>query len=133
MNKIIVKIIEGRKILLKPFSDEFISKDYLSWINDGETTRFIQKAHKNTSLEDLHFFANQLINSDVDYFFAIVLKKNLIHIGNVRLGPIDFKEMKSNFGIMIGNKDFRGCGVGTEVIELIKAFTSIEKNGIKVY
>ena len=39
------------------------------------------------------------------------------------LGPIDFNLMKSNFGIMIGNKDFRGCGVGAEVIELIKDFS----------
>ena len=73
--------------------------------------------------QDFNEAANQMIDSNKDYFFAIVLKKNQLHIGNVRLGPIDYKLMKSNFGIMIGNKDFRGCGVGTEVLELIKDFS----------
>ena len=113
------KII-GNKTLLEPFSHKFINDDYLAWMNDKDTTKFIKKAKKNTTLEDLHFFANEMIASKVDYFFAILLKKNLQHIGNVRLGPIDFKLMKSNFGIMIGSKNFRGIGVGTEVLKLIK-------------
>ena len=123
MKKLKIKSIQGNNVLLKPFSKEFISKDYLVWMNDIETTKYIHKAKRNTSLEDLYYFANQMIDSNKDYFFAIVLKKNQLHIGNVRLGPIDYKSMKSNFGIMIGNKDFRGCGVGTEVLELIKDFS----------
>ena len=63
-----------------------------------------------------------MISSETDYFFAILLKKNLHHVGNVRLGPIDFKLMKSNFGILIGSKNYRGCGIGTEALELIKEF-----------
>jgi ribosomal-protein-alanine N-acetyltransferase len=46
-----------------------------------------------------------------------------LHIGNVRLGPIDSQFKKSNFGILIGNKNFHGQGVATEVLELIKRFS----------
>ena len=123
MKKPQIKPIQGSAILLKPFSKEFMSQDYLSWMNNAETTKFIQKAKNNTSMDELYSFANEMINSQTDYFFAIILKKNLLHIGNVRLGPIDFNLMSSNFGIMIGNKDFRGCGVGAEVLELIKDFS----------
>tara|TARA_Y100000389_G_C17467924_1_gene527429 strand:+ start:1540 stop:2100 length:561 start_codon:yes stop_codon:yes gene_type:complete len=118
-----IKSIKGNKILLEPFSHKFINDDYLAWMNDKDTTKFIQKAKKNNTLEDLNLFANEMIASEVDYFFAILLKKNLQHVGNVRLGPIDFKLMKSNFGIMIGSKNFRGCGIGTEVLKLIKEFS----------
>ena len=31
--------------------------------------------------------------------------------------------MQSNFGIMIGNKHFRGRGIGSEVLGLIKEFS----------
>ncbi len=117
-----IERIEGSKILLEPFSKKFINDNYLSWMNDEETTKFIQKAKKKTSIEDLHLFANEMTSSKVDYFFAILLKKNFQHVGNVRLGPIDFKLMKSNFGILIGNKNNRGCGIGTEVIKLVKEF-----------
>ena len=83
----------------------------------------LYKKQKNTSIEDLHLFANQMINSDKDYFFAIIYKEDSIHIGNVRLGPIDYDLMQSNFGIMIGNKHFRGRGIGSEVLGLIKEFS----------
>ena len=49
-------------------------------------------------------------------------KESKKHIGNVRIGPIDFNLMKSKFGILIGDKSFHGCGVATEVLELIKHF-----------
>ena len=117
-----IKPIQGSKILLEPFSDKYINDNYLSWMNDDDTTKFIQKAKKNTTLEDLYLFANKMISSETDYFFAILLKKNLHHVGNVRLGPIDFKLMRSNFGILIGSKNYRGCGIGTEALELIKEF-----------
>jgi ribosomal-protein-alanine N-acetyltransferase len=117
-----IKTIQGSKILLEPFSHKYINDNYLSWMNDEDTTKFIQKAKKNTKLEDLYLFANKMISSDTDYFFAILLKKNLEHVGNVRLGPIDFKSMKSNFGILIGSKNYRGCGIGTEALKLIKEF-----------
>ena len=61
-----------------------------------------------------------MIDSNFDYFFAIFVKKNSKHIGNVRLGPIDFKAMKSNFGILIGNKNFHGIGMEQECLILLK-------------
>ena len=118
-----IKSIEGDKVDLQPFSQNFISDNYLNWMNDKDTTRFIDKAKDNLSLNDLNFFAKNMIDSDFDYFFAIIHKEKQQHIGNVRLGPIDFNLMKSNFGILIGNKNFHGYGVATEVLELIKNFS----------
>jgi RimJ/RimL family protein N-acetyltransferase len=123
MSKLPIQRIQGSDIQLEPFSCQFVTIDYLRWMNDKETTRFIQKAQGKTSIDDLHSFVNQMIDSDLDYFFAILLKKDQRHVGNVRLGPIDFVSKKSHFGIMIGEKDLRGCGVGTEVVELIKQFS----------
>jgi ribosomal-protein-alanine N-acetyltransferase len=122
MKKHKIKPIEGNKIVLKPFSKNFISNDYLAWMNNKEITKFIQKAKENTSLDDLYLFSNKMIDSEVDYFFAIVHKEKQCHIGNVRLGPINFNLMKSNFGILIGDKSFHGSGIATEVLELIKYF-----------
>ena len=122
MKKPLIKSIEGDIVNLQPFSKKFISNDYLNWINDKDTAQFIYKAKENTSLDDLNFFVENMINSDFDYFFAIIHKEKKQHIGNVRLGSIDFNLMRSNFGILIGDKNFHGCGIATEVLELIKYF-----------
>jgi len=123
MKKLPIKILQSDNVKLQPFSKEFISNKYLDWINDKNVTRFIDKAKDNTTLEDLNFFAESLIKSDFDYFFAIIYKKEQRHIGNVRLGAIDSNFKKSNFGILIGDKSFHGCGIATEVMELIKHFS----------
>lgn len=117
-----IKRIEGDKVILEPFSSKFVSEDYLNWMNDKDASRFILKADKKISFNDLHVFTNEMINSEVDYFFAILVKINNLHVGNVRLGPIDFKLSKSKFGILTGNKDFRGTGIGTEVMHHTKDF-----------
>lgn len=123
MKKLKIKRIEGLKVVLEPFSIKFVNNDYLAWMKDSETAKFIKKAKQNISLNDLHLFANKMINSNFDYFFAILFKKNSKHIGNVRLGPVDFRGMKSNFGILVGDKNFHGIGIGTEVLNLIKKFS----------
>ena len=123
MKKLPIKILESDQVELQPFSKDFISNNYLNWINDKDVARFIDKAKNNTSLEDLNFFAERLIKSDFDYFFAIIYKKKKCHIGNVRLCTIDSNFKESNFGILIGDKSFHGCGIATEVLELIKDFS----------
>ena len=123
MKKNPIKSLLGNKIQLEPFSLKFVSNDYLNWMNDKDVTKFIYKAKKEMLIDDLYSFANKMINSDIDYFFAILLKKSKRHIGNVRLGPVDFNLMIGKFGIMIGDKNLHGQGIGTEVMELIKDFT----------
>ncbi len=122
MNKSLINNIEGKNILLVPFTEKYVTADYLRWMNDAETTRFVLKAQGNITIDSLLLFAKTMIKSDSDYFFAVLLKDGLRHVGNVRLGPIDFELKESKFGIMIGENDLRGCGVGTETVELIKSF-----------
>ena len=117
-----IKRIEGDRVILEPFSSKFVSEDYLNWMKDKDTVRYIRKANKNISFNNLHEFTNKMINSEVDFFFAILIKINNLHIGNVRLGPIDFNLSKSKFGILIGNNDYRSKGIGTEVMHLINDF-----------
>ena len=122
MKKPPIKIIDGKNVILQPFSEKFLTDNYLNWMNDKETTKFISKAKKENSMYDLELFVKHMIKSNLDYFFAIIYKKNKCHIGNVRLGPINFDTMESNFGILIGDKKFHGLGLATEVLELIKSF-----------
>ena len=122
MKKPPIKIIDGNNVILQPFSEKFLTDNYLNWMNDKQTTKFISKAKRENSMYDLELFVKNMIKSNLDYFFAIIYKKSQGHIGNVRLGPINFNTMESNFGILIGDKKFHGLGFATEVLELIKSF-----------
>jgi RimJ/RimL family protein N-acetyltransferase len=122
MKKIIPETIIGDQIVLEPFTDKYISSRYLSWMNDADSTRYILKAQEDTTLEDISSFAFEMMNSECDYFFAIILKSTMTHVGNVRIGAIDLYKRESKFGVLIGENIARGKGIGTEVVELVKAF-----------
>ena len=123
MKKIKIKSIENEITILKPFSKKFISAEYLGWLNDKQVSRYILKAKENTSFDDLKLFTTKMIESPYNYFFAILYKKNFAHIGNVRIGPIDFNSLESGFGILIGNKNFHNVGIGFEVMNAVKDFS----------
>ncbi|MGB9075190.1 MAG: GNAT family protein, partial [Terriglobales bacterium] len=46
-------------------------------------------------------------------------RKSHRHVGNVKLGPINWVHRWATFGIMIGDKAFWGKGVGEEVTRLM--------------
>ena len=109
-------------MVLEPFSGAFVTPTYLGWLKDDETTRWLVKAGPDVGLDEVEAFCRQMIDSDDDCFFAIIDKVNGRHVGNVRIGPIDWEAGTSRFGVMIGEAGARGRGLGAEVMELVENF-----------
>lgn len=110
----------GDGVDLVPFRLDFVSEAYLNWLKDDDTTRWLVKAGPDTGLAEVEDFCRQMIDSPDDCFFAIVRRHDQRHVGNVRLGPIDWANGNSRFGIMIGDHSARGQGFGTEVMSLVE-------------
>jgi ribosomal-protein-alanine N-acetyltransferase len=110
--------LEGEKVLLKRFTLDLVTERYLRWIRDPKTTEFIWKAGPDYSLEDLRAFGTTMMDSADDLFFAIHDQHGAGHVGNLRLGPIDWRKRVSGFGILIGEAAKRGLGYGTEATDL---------------
>lgn len=53
------------------------------------------------------------------FVFGIFFKENKKHIGNIKLEPIDFENNKATLGILIGDKEYWGKGIGTEAVKLL--------------
>jgi RimJ/RimL family protein N-acetyltransferase len=57
-----------------------------------------------------------------DDLFGIFDKESDQHIGNIKLGPINWFHRYAEIGLIIGNKDFWGKGVATDSITLISLY-----------
>lgn len=114
--------LSGNNVDLVPFHLGFVTEAYLGWLKDDEVTRWLVKAGPEIGLAEIESFCRGLIDSPDDCFFAIMRRSDQHHVGNVRLGPIDWHDGSSRFGIMIGENSARGCGIGTEVMGLIERF-----------
>ena len=110
--------LDGGNFRLTSFTHEFVTTKYLSWLHDYKTNKYLVKAGLKTSLSEAKEYCEFLIKSPQDIFLAIVIKENNLHVGNVRLGPIDFDSKLCKFSMMIGDSNFHGKGLGTSIVQL---------------
>ncbi len=54
-----------------------------------------------------------------EVFFAICSNQNKNHIGNIKLGPVNWIHQCADIGLLIGDKEYWGKGVATEAIQLV--------------
>jgi ribosomal-protein-alanine N-acetyltransferase len=57
--------------------------------------------------------------SDSDLVLAIVAREGDVHVGNIGLHRIDWQNRCAEYGVVIGERDFWGRGIGTEATRLI--------------
>lgn len=120
----------GTKLYLRALMPSDLDGPYLEWLNDQETTRFLDTGRVPTSRTSLEgtFQAKQADS----LWLAIVDRKTDQHIGNIKLGPIQWVHRCGSLGILIGDRGFRGRGYAREAMELVlqHAFTQLGLNKV---
>ncbi|MDD5356025.1 MAG: GNAT family protein [Candidatus Omnitrophica bacterium] len=151
-NKVV--FLKGAKVILRPLKKEDINERYLSWMNDQEVVRFMDSGIFPTTLKQLRKFYEGIVGSSSELMLAIVDKKTDLHIGNIKLGGINWIHGFAHLGVMIGDKRYWGKGYGRESCRLMlshafcrmnlnkvilgvcvihdKAVRSYKKNGFKI-
>jgi RimJ/RimL family protein N-acetyltransferase len=104
---------------LNPDNDDLTK--YISWMTNTEQNKFIQGVRKNFSVEELKLYITEKNNSSDAILFGIFDKVGSNHIGNIKLEPIVEKN-SAWVGILIGQPEYRGRGVGVEVITSLMRF-----------
>lgn len=114
--------IYGNRIYLKSLDINDYSDEYLSWMNDRETNRYMETRHVQHTEKTIKKFVNDMLLSDNNYLFGIFTIQNNIHIGNIKVGPISKLYNYADISYFIGNKEYRNKGYVTEAISLIISF-----------
>ncbi len=116
----------GEKIYLRPFDMDDIQGDYIQWINDHEITRFLDSPFPRTK-EDLENYVRGILKDPHYVFFAVIEQKTNKHVGNAKIGPIDWIHRRTNFGRML-SRECWGKGYGSEVIKLMIQYSFEQLN-----
>ena len=115
LNSDIIEITTQRFLLKQLITDD-ISDRYLSWLNKEESP-YIEYGKNHSTMEELKVYVSERERKRDVLFLGIFTKKKK-HIGNIKYEPIDLKRKTATMGILIGDKDWRGKGVATEVIKV---------------
>jgi RimJ/RimL family protein N-acetyltransferase len=94
--------LESDRLFFEPLGLKHLSSKYVSWMNDEEVNRYLESGG-NYTLDLLEIFLSEQEKKDI-LFWAIHLKSNQKHIGNIKIDPIDLLNNSGEYGILIGDK-----------------------------
>ena len=119
------------------------NKKYLSWLKDYEITRYTDQCYIKQSVTVIKNYIKTKNVSKNDFLFGIFFrfKKKYLHIGNIKLGNINYFHKTGMISLFIGDKNFHGKKLGklailkicifAKKIGLFKVFAGVYKSNIR--
>jgi len=92
-----------------------VTPTYLKWMQDPRIQRFLESRRQEHSMETLRVFVERL-HDDPDTLMMGIRADDL-HVGNIKLGPIERHHETAEIGLMIGEPAAWGKGVGRAAIQ----------------
>lgn len=112
-------------IKLKELEPKDVTKKYQNWMNDYNVVKYTAQSEYKHTYKDIVNFVKSKKKSKNEFLYGIYLINNeksiCDHIGNIKLGPINFKNLTADISYFIGEKKYWGRGYTTQAIyEIIK-------------
>ena len=92
--------MKNKKIQLKILNVSDVSTKYLKWLNNSNIMRFTAQAGKKHTLSNVKKFVKE-------------------HIGNIKLGPINKRNLTADVSYIIGEKKHWNKGYATQAVKEI--------------
>ena len=117
--------LEGKQIYCRSIEFQDAQGDYPTWLNDPEVCRYNSHGDSLYTNEMASAYIQSVTNNSAYAVFAICLKENDHHIGNIALQQISKKNQSAEFAILLGNPSTYGKGIGYEAAKLLIEYAFI--------
>lgn len=116
------KLLEGRNIVLRPIQIADADGPYVDWLNDEEINQYLEARFVTWTPELLRAYISEFELPSDKFLFAICTKEQHVHVGNIKLGPINPYHKFAEIGVIIGDKRYWGLGLASAAISEICRF-----------
>jgi len=111
-----MRFLTGKNLYLRPLLANDVTEDYISWLNDPETSKYsMRRFLPNNEFQARKYLSTRASN---DVILAICTKDGK-HIGNIKFGPIDWINKTAEVSILLGDRSQWGKGYSREAIYLV--------------
>jgi len=112
--------ISGHSTRLIAFEERDINDEYLSWLNDAQLMQYsTQRFSKHTRESALSYLRDMQASSHL--FLGIYEIGALKFIGTIT-ARLDFHQRVANLGILVGNHQYQGRGLGLDAWNSLSDF-----------
>lgn len=121
----------GKKVYLRALERDDIPR-MQKWVNDPDIRRNLLFTCPVSLDAEKAWYESQLAEQD-SRVYGIAEAESHAHIGNIGLHDIDWINRKAEAGILIGEKDFWGRGLGTDAMNAMLSHAFFTLNLHRVY
>lgn len=114
------KFLNGRIVKLRALDLSDCTQEYVGWLSNHEISQYLETRWTDQSLETILDFVKSIRESSDSYIFAIMYEGK--HVGNIKIGPINFIHRYADISYFLGNATLFGKGIMTEAVNLICDF-----------
>ena len=101
-------MLQSFRLFLRAIESADLNATYLSWLNDSAVNRYLETRFLSQTLEILEAYWQAHRNDPASPWFALCLVADDKHIGNIKLGSIDWLHHRDDISLFIGD---RSCWV----------------------
>jgi [ribosomal protein S5]-alanine N-acetyltransferase len=113
----------GKDIFLRSLSLADANITYLGWLSDPVINSHLEvRFSPPKTTDDLVQFITVANASSHTLMVGICLQENGLHIGNIKLGPIDWNHQVGDIGFLIGDKEHWGKGYASKSIAMLAEY-----------
>lgn len=118
MEKMITKdVLVGKSVILKPCTEEFVTQDYVDWMNKTEVNQYLETRYVEQTFDMVKDYVLHNINAENEMLLAIISKEDGVHVGNLHLTFVQ-RHKRCIFAYAIGKEEYWGHGIMSEAISL---------------
>jgi [ribosomal protein S5]-alanine N-acetyltransferase len=114
------------KVWLRNIALSDCTQRYVNWLNDPDLMRYLESRHEPVTMESNRTYIHACMVDPNVRLWAIISNEDQMHVGNIKLGPINKRHSIADIGYFIGEKDRWGKGYATCAIEMATNFAFTE-------
>jgi [ribosomal protein S5]-alanine N-acetyltransferase len=106
------------RVTLRLVTVEDCTERYVSWLQDPEISKYLETRWSEQSLNSIRNFVSSMVDSSHSYLFAIVDNSSDVHVGNIKIGPIQERHRYADVSYFLGDRGVWGKGLATDAIQI---------------
>jgi RimJ/RimL family protein N-acetyltransferase len=103
-----------------------LNATYLGWLNDQSVNRYLETRFLPQTIESLQSYWLAHRDDQSSPWFAICMQGEGGHIGNIKLGPIQWLHRRADISLFIGDRSCWGQGYASEAIAAVRDWAFAE-------